>query len=79
MVSLDVGCGKVKRGDIGIDYSKDSDADITADSHHLPFRDEGFGSVSSTVVLEHSPNPLGVFEGTVQSVEAERTNKSRYG
>jgi ubiquinone/menaquinone biosynthesis C-methylase UbiE len=58
MVSLDVGCGKSKRGDIGIDYSKRSDADVIADSHFLPFRDGAFNSVTSFVVLEHSPNPL---------------------
>jgi ubiquinone/menaquinone biosynthesis C-methylase UbiE len=58
MVSLDVGCGKNKRGDIGVDYSKASDADVIADSQFLPFRDGAFDSVTSFVVLEHSPNPL---------------------
>jgi len=57
-ISLDIGCGMAKRGDIGIDYSRDSDADVIADSHFLPFKEGAFGSVSSTVVLEHSPNPL---------------------
>ena len=55
---LDIGCGKHSRGDIGIDYSKDSDATIVADSHFLPFKNEVFDEVVSVTVLEHSPNPL---------------------
>jgi 2-polyprenyl-3-methyl-5-hydroxy-6-metoxy-1,4-benzoquinol methylase len=55
---LDVGCGKNKRGDLGIDYSRNSSADIIADSHNLPFRNGIFDRVISITVLEHSPNPL---------------------
>ena len=58
MLSLDVGCGHQKRADIGIDYTKDSDADIVADSGSLPFRDEVFGRIVSVASIEHSPNPL---------------------
>ena len=55
---LDVGCGKHKHGDIGIDYSRDSNADIIADAHFLPFKLGCFSKVVSNCVLEHSPNPL---------------------
>jgi len=55
---LDVGCGKKKRGDIGIDYSRNGVADVIADAHHLPFRDNIFKKVISVAVLEHSFNPL---------------------
>jgi SAM-dependent methyltransferase len=58
MVTLDVGCGKRTCGDIGIDYNRNSDADVIADAEHLPFKDEAFTETMSTVVLEHSPNPL---------------------
>jgi SAM-dependent methyltransferase len=55
---LDVGCGKNKRGDIGIDYSRDSEADVIADAHFLPFIDGVFDGGVSNHVIEHSPNPL---------------------
>lgn len=55
---MDVGCHKHKRGDISIDYSRDSNADIIADAHCLPFQGGVFDKVISVVVLEHSPNPL---------------------
>jgi SAM-dependent methyltransferase len=55
---LDVGCGRNKHGNIGIDYSRDSDADIIADAERLPFKNEVFTKVVSVTVLEHSPNPL---------------------
>ncbi len=55
---LDVGCGKRKRGDIGVDYSRNSQADVICDAHHLPFMGAVFAEVRSYVCLEHSPNPL---------------------
>jgi len=58
MFTLDVGCGQHKRGDIGVDYSKLSSADVIADACHLPFRNDVFDKVISVVVLEHSPNPF---------------------
>jgi len=57
-LTLDVGCGFNKKGDIGIDYSKNSDADLICDAHFLPFKESIFSEVRSEVVLEHSPNPL---------------------
>jgi ubiquinone/menaquinone biosynthesis C-methylase UbiE len=54
---LDVGCGRNKRGDIGIDRNKHEAVDIVADAHYLPFRDNVFEKVISFCVLEHSFNP----------------------
>ena len=58
LLTLDIGCGKNKRGDIGIDYSRDSNADIIADAHFLPFKNEVFDKVVSYTCFEHSPNSL---------------------
>jgi predicted SAM-dependent methyltransferase len=55
---LDVGCGKNKRGDVGIDYSRDSEADVIADACFLPFIDGVFDGVVNNHVIEHSPNSL---------------------
>jgi SAM-dependent methyltransferase len=57
-LSLDVGCGKLKRGTIGVDLDRNSVADVISDAHHLPFKEACFSKVVSITVLEHSPNPL---------------------
>jgi hypothetical protein len=43
VVGLDVGCGKNKRAEIGIDRFKSKGVDVVADMHFLPFRDGTFG------------------------------------
>jgi ubiquinone/menaquinone biosynthesis C-methylase UbiE len=58
LLSLDVGCANTKRGTIGVDRRRGTDADVICDIHYLPFKDECFDSVFSGNVLEHSPNPL---------------------
>ena len=72
---MDVGCGKNKHGDIGIDYSRDSDADIIADAEHLPFKNEVFAKVVSVTVLEHSPNPLNFLKEQYRVLK--KVDKSR--
>jgi ubiquinone/menaquinone biosynthesis C-methylase UbiE len=62
MLSLDVGCGRNKRGDVGIDYDPKSKADIICDIHNIPFRDNIFYRVKSYCVLEHSYNPSNFFK-----------------
>lgn len=57
-MSLDVGWGKRKHGDISVIYSRDSDADVIAGAHFLPFKPGCFSKVVSNGVLEHSPSPL---------------------
>lgn len=68
---LDVGCGKHKRGDVGIDYSRNSEADVIADAHYLPFKDRVFNKVISAVVFEHSPNPLNFLEEQYRVLKKE--------
>lgn len=55
---LDLGCGRNKRGDIGVDYSKDSNADVIADVCHLPFKDGVFDKIVGFCIFEHICNPL---------------------
>jgi predicted SAM-dependent methyltransferase len=56
--SLDLGCGKRKRpGCIGIDISRDSDADFIYDIEQgLPFPDETFQTIYAMQTLEHIHN-----------------------
>lgn len=50
---LDVGCGEMKRGDIGVDLRKTEFVDIIADARQLPLKTESFDQVYSSAVIEH--------------------------
>ena len=87
---LDLGCGSREHAApaehhgasyVGIDYSSES-ADLLADGHAIPFRDETFDVVFAYAVLEHLYHPFlaaqevarvlrpgGVFVGTVSQGE----------
>jgi SAM-dependent methyltransferase len=65
-VRLDVGCGELKRGDIGIDIRLTKVVDVIADCNYLPFRDQIFDEVSSTTLLEHCLNPFNVLKEQVR-------------
>ena len=52
-LKLDIGCGEVKRGDIGVDLRKTDSVDIVADARMLPFRDGSFDHVYSSHLIEH--------------------------
>jgi len=56
---LDVGCGNKPRGDINIDFVKQTVPNfIRADALNLPFRDNVFSHARSYHVIEHVGNPL---------------------
>jgi SAM-dependent methyltransferase len=56
-LTLDVGCGKCKRGDIGVDLQRSPEVDVICDAQLLPFRDNSFGTVFSSHVLDHLEDP----------------------
>jgi SAM-dependent methyltransferase len=62
LVTLDVGCGDFKRGDIGVDKIKTSEVDVVADIEGtgLPFIDDAFDVVVSFQFIEHVSNPENV-------------------
>ncbi|MEM4213736.1 MAG: class I SAM-dependent methyltransferase [Candidatus Methanomethylicaceae archaeon] len=53
MLTIDIGCGDNKRGDIGVDIRKTRCVDIIADARFLPFKTESFDYVFSDQVIEH--------------------------
>ena len=56
---LDVGCGNKPRGDVNIDFVKQTVPNfVRADALNLPFRDNVFSHACSHHVIEHVENPL---------------------
>ena len=54
VLGLDIGCGGNKRsGMIGLDFRRMVSVDVVADAHMLPFKDESFGYVFSSHLIEH--------------------------
>lgn len=62
MMKLDIGCGFRPRGDVNLDITTRSRANLIADFHHLPFVDHVFDKVTAIHVLEHSTNPLQILK-----------------
>ncbi len=50
---LDIGCGEVKKGNIGVDLRRTDSVDVVADATKLPFKNEAFDEVRSSAVIEH--------------------------
>ena len=67
---LDIGCGKHKAdGFIGIDISKNSDADIIASALDLPFDNNSVDEIYSSHLVEHfNPNELTKFFSEIYRV-----------
>lgn len=62
MITLDVGCGENKRGDIGVDIRKTIGVDVVADCYYLPFKEGVFDEVESITLLEHCLNPFNALK-----------------
>lgn len=62
---LDIGCGSAKTpGAVGLDVSRDTEADIVHDLDVFPYpiEDESFDQILLQDVLEHVAEPIRVFE-----------------
>ncbi len=58
---LDIGCGKVKRGTIGLDHIAGENVDIVSDlEKELPFPDKSLDGIIMYHSLEHVINPVAV-------------------
>jgi len=76
LISVDIGCGSLKRADIGVDikkYIRDGKIfpDIIADAHYLPFKNDSFHTVYSYNLIEHCYNPFQVL------IEMKRISKNK--
>ena len=61
--SLDIGCGRIKRAEVGLDYGRsayghETFLDVQADACLIPFKDKVFNRVVAWCVFEHLLNPF---------------------
>ena len=68
---LDIGCGRNKRGTLGVDVEKTPLVDVICDAHHLPFIGEVFDGCYAYAFFEHVDNPMKVLK------EVNRVLKSK--
>jgi predicted SAM-dependent methyltransferase len=59
VLMLDIGCGERKiPGALGIDIRKTKGIDVVSDAKNLPFRDEVFDVIYSSMLIEHISHML---------------------
>jgi len=75
MKILDLGCGNNKKGTIGIDIRKDSNADIihNLNEYPYPFKDDEFDMIIADHILEH----LDDYKKTMEELHRITKNKGK--
>jgi ubiquinone/menaquinone biosynthesis C-methylase UbiE len=76
MLSLDIGCSKTKRGNIGVDIKKQVNIDVQANAEQLPFQTEVFDLCSIFMCIEHVDFPKQVLQEIKRVL---KTNGKVYG
>jgi len=56
-LSLDIGSGEAPKGDINVDIYRSKNVTVVADAQFLPFKDDCFGKINSSQLLEHLDDP----------------------
>jgi len=57
-LTLDLGCGYRKRGDVNIDIRKKVKPTVIADVHYIPFKNRTFDVICCFEVIEHVISPF---------------------
>lgn len=90
MTTLDIGCGDFKRGEVGLDKTRQHGVDVVCDieeySTRIPFAANSFDKVVSHHSLEHMTDPeavlvemLRVSRGKVEVTVPHRYGKLAHG
>jgi len=57
IMKLEIGCGSRARGDVNLDIRRTSACNLIASAEYLPLKNNVFGLIFCSQVLEHLDNP----------------------